>query len=91
MICPICKKRSRVVDSRLIEGGVNRKRQCARHTFLTIERPTTEWLYKDARKGRKKLPPKPKPALKPKPAPNKANWLDMVKTEAGKLLRTMAL
>jgi hypothetical protein len=84
MNCPICAKRTRVVNTRPIPGGVARKRVCARrHEFFTAERQTARWLHKDSRKTRKKLPPKPKPAPK-------KTWLDRVKNEAGKILRTMA-
>lgn len=84
MNCPVCNKRTRVVNTRPIEGGVARKRVCAKgHEFFTVERQTARWLHKDIRRKRKKLPPKPKPAPKPK---NKS-WLDRVKNEAGKIFR----
>lgn len=91
MNCPYCNKRTRVFDTRLIEGGVNRKRLCGKHTFMTVERVTTQWLHKDIRNGRKKLPPKPKLTPLRKPAPKKKSWLDMVKEETGKLLRVFLL
>lgn len=81
MNCPVCNKRTRVFDTRPIEGGVARKRRCARrHECFTVERQIAVWLHKDIRKGRKKLPPKPKPAPK-------KTWLDRVKNEAGKIFR----
>lgn len=86
MNCPYCNKRTRVFDTRLIEGGVNRKRMCGKHTFMTVERVTTQWLHKDIRKGRKKLPPKPKLTPPPrKPAPKPKTWLEKIQSEAGKL------
>lgn len=80
MICATCNKRTRVVNTRPIEGGVARKRVCARgHEFYTVERQAARWLHKDNRKGRKKLPPKPAPK------PKKKSWIDMVKSQTGLL------
>lgn len=85
MNCPVCNKRTRVFDTRPIEGGVARKRRCARrHECFTVERQIAVWLYKDARKGRKKLAPKPKLAPKATKTPPKT-WLERIQSEAGKL------
>ena len=39
MICPICKKRTRVIDSRSRNGEVRRRRCCKKgHRFSTLEK-----------------------------------------------------
>lgn len=51
MICPKCgEKRTRVLDTRTLEGAIRRRRQCFNdHVFYTSE--VIEWVAKVTRKA----------------------------------------
>lgn len=69
MNCPKCGGDTRVVESRPREGGVWRRRKCAKaHLSYTLEAPTAAPLPKVKRKKDEGRKPKPKTA-KPKPVP----------------------
>ena len=98
MNCPECGGDTRVVDSRPREGGVWRRRKCAKaHLSYTLECRAEAPLKKVGRKkdevGRK---PKPLPKLKPKPkgtpySPAMEEWNLKVTTSSPLWLRSMAL
>ena len=77
MNCPVCGKRTRVMESRLKEPGVTRRRKCKQgHLSYTLEGfvagPQPKLKKPEVVKIKKPKKPKPsKPKLKsiPKPAP----------------------
>lgn len=73
MNCPVCGKRTRVMESRLKEPGVTRRRKCAKgHLSYTLEGfvdgPQPRLKKPEVVKLKKPKPVKAKP-IKPKPAP----------------------
>jgi hypothetical protein len=85
-----------VVDSRSREGGVWRRRKCAKghklHTLESIYHETRKWEVrpKIEKPKPKREKPKPKPKPDPKPIPPK-DW-ELVVTEKSPLwLRSLAM
>jgi hypothetical protein len=54
MICPECKSKTNVIESRKVEGVTYRKRVCPnKHRSITVESFTDLWPYRDIRVNRK--------------------------------------
>ena len=94
MNCPKCGGDTRVVESRPREGGVWRRRRCAKaHLSYTLEAPTAAPLPKVKRKPKPKTV-KPKPVPKPKEIPYTPaleQWNLKVTASSPLWLRSMAL
>jgi hypothetical protein len=55
MICPKCKSKTNVIESRKVDGVTYRKRVCLnKHRSITVESFTDSWPYRDIRVNRKK-------------------------------------
>lgn len=97
MNCPKCGGDTRVVESRPREGGVWRRRRCAKaHLSYTLEIPTTAPLKKVGRKkdevGRKPKPPaKPKRQPQAPYSPAMEEWNLKVTASSPLWLRSMAM
>jgi rRNA maturation protein Nop10 len=97
MNCPKCGGDTRVVESRPREGGVWRRRKCAKaHLSYTLETPTAEPLKKIKPSLKKPKPKtaKPKPVPKPKEIPYSPaveEWNLKVTASSPLWLKSMAL
>jgi hypothetical protein len=100
MNCPKCGGDTRVVESRPREGGVWRRRKCAKaHLSYTLETPTAEPIKKvgkmqdEVRKGPKKPKALPKPKRQPQApySPAVEEWNLNVTASSPLWLKSMAL
>lgn len=99
MNCPECGGDTRVVESRPREGGVWRRRKCAKaHLSYTLETPTAAPLKKvGGMKDEVRKEKKPKPPAKPKRQPQAPyspaleEWNLKVTASSPLWLRSMAL
>lgn len=96
MNCPVCGKRTRVMESRLKEPGVTRRRKCAEgHLSYTMEafisgpqpRPKKPPVVKTLKKPK----PKPKPIKPPPYPPALKEWGLVVTKDSPLWLRSIAM
>lgn len=95
MNCPVCGKRTRVMESRPREGGVWRRRKCAAaHLSYTIEghtAPPAKRVPPPLKKPKPKPPAKPKREPKSPYSPAMEQWNLKVTADSPLWLRSMAM